>query len=854
MSTVFLATPSQRFLFSSLVDLSASGLLKDFSWAEFPAQEIPGQILSVRDGKISVIRTATGLNQAGSTDRQVCFSEIFLISRRATNLSLEQENAFFERHHLPQGVTAEKQRLVLPWEKLPVPDFTQRLGWVNLVVSPEISSNPREAPDSWWDQGLKREAVTVSNIVTLSHLWKGSPDNTAEQLFAETDLRVVKTYVRGANNAKTREQLLDDVLTYDTVYQPIIDSSNGADVPLVPDSRRSAQAMAGRWWQRAQTRVGLEAYPPPPPTEERQNISASAAIAQFFRFLAALIVGLPKAFLNEAVRSASMQIAGFVERTVYGEDSPYRVIVQGLDKDGRLASWKEINDSADALATESGSVVRDDQNTGVGLGEFVKDFFAAGLTLADGGVRTSAIEPAMVNHQPAIVQGAAFISPDSQDWKFRTEHAQLCATDVLQIESEIKRLSDSSASTVDAENAAKLRAWRDRILSSFVGQCALILAGAFSEIRQTAQGVGERLQGMKQRLEEITAVSQDSSKPLQVARWLSLLFILLIAAAGVAWYLWHEDYQISVWYLVAAIVIICVIWLISMLLCFRPYSEIANLEREVKQIQQMIPYLHGVMAVAARNATKISDAQLTLEVWAPVLAEFIHRPLGHPDENKETYPAIDNLAEAVQITYTSIPDTIYETKRVQMRRDWQNRGWATNFWDHVVLTFPQILPEEILRQRFQGRAKEMFNLRYNDLALQRLRQEIVNKGVGDVIRQLARQSWMQSSLDEQVRHGNQTYSVEEFCNQVGQPGLPTSSSLPDEIFTLSGKGGNKNTATLANRSDFDSQSTHFSQSWYLSPRLESWDLEIFAAQSQAQAPELAHEQDSGATLRRHRLI
>lgn len=825
MTKVFLATPAERFILSSLMDFSGAGLLKEFAWAEFKSEGIPESFLNVSQGKIVSERAVKVVNQA-TLGTRLDIIEIRRVQDDTPAITLDQENRFLDTYRVPQGVSKTLTRFVIPWEpQAVIPDFTNQVGWVNYVFSPEISANSAYTPDPWWGQPAKREATAVANIVTLANLWSGQPDDAPANP-AGTETRVVKTFVCGVNRAKLREEILDEALQYSTDYRPLLDQDSRSEMPLYTNSAEAATYMGNQWWSSVQNTIGLDLAYPQYQQDERLTMTAGEAIKQFFRFIWYTIKGLPSAFITGAVRSLSSRVAGFVERMAFGSDSVVRVVFGGYDANGLPADMSEVTKSGTLLLERTNPEELRNQETVAGFATFLRNFFTAGLTLADGGSSAGAgMNPVMVGNRPATVKEAKAVAIDPKDWKRTPDRTTLKASQVSLIELELARLDSNPVNEAVALKRDEARSWLKEIKSSFVGQAATQLSNLMAHTRSIANNAYQCMERYRQRLEELNSYSNKLKKPLWIARLISLLMILLIVLAVVVNMKFKDDWGLPDWFLWVVIPVIIVIWIIALLLASRSFTEAVRIEREIEFIEKQFPLLKKTINMAAKNMVRISQAQMTLDAWAPLLAEYIHRPLGHLDEEKTHYSQFMNLADCVQIAYSEVDQDSFERRVIELRHSWQHRGWANQFWDLMIPHIVNLLPLEE-RIRFGQNPSTLFQLPYTDPVIETLINTVTERGIGDVVRQAAREAWNQESLPETVQVGKKSLTLEQFQNQVKQS---EESMTLDEIFTADSVTRRRNMARLWDKDDFAGGGFQMSAATYGTENLNANELSILAA-------------------------
>ncbi|MGO1536328.1 MAG: hypothetical protein ACTHWM_05340 [Yaniella sp.] len=821
MDIVFIATDTQRNLLSGLLDLNQTDLLKDFAWVEFRSGEtLPDKALRTRRGELGTERVQQVFNRA---TEHLLLVDIRVVGPAHTVISADQEISFINTYKPPQQTEMTKLRTVFyTSEQAGTEDFTQRAGWVSLVVSPEDTDRPNAHPEPWWNLDADTEPLMLAALVSLARLWKGAPNSLDERLSATGDLRIAKTYVRGTNAHMMQKQVSDAVFQLPESYMPL-ETESQAEVKLVPDSNLAAEQMANQWWGLAQQDAILLQDEPTPPDYSRFNIGFGAALKQFFTFLWHQLSNAPSRITRDMVNRAAQRTAKAVEHMVYGADAEHRVIVGGRDAEGRPASWQDIQQSAILLSEKSDREAGFDmtQDVHVSYSSIVQRFINGGLTLADG--RSSgSMKPANEGGRPAIVDHVDRIAPDSMEWSVNYTGVDLAVTDLPQIQSAIDSLlsTDDSGTATDALRG--LTEWKDKIDSSYVGKIVGRVSDAFASQRQRTQDAVKELRETDAELKALQTAGNGRNTGVKRGFIANVVTVVLLAAIGTYWY--FTDYPW--WAMTIAMTLILIVWLVVQLFAARFYFHEQEQARWSQWVaNEKIPYLLQVITVSTRNTQRISGLALTLEYWAPVLAEFIRRPFGRAgqDTDDSVYPT--NLAGSVQLLTTEVDANEQESYVVANRGAWHMQGWATNMWEEFMADVPNVLQSERQRQYFLKRRDAMYEQRHNDEALQELFQVVLDNGVGTNIRAATERRIGMKPIQQYVTVDGQRISREAFLDGALEI---SRSSVVQKILTADAVGRNLNIATADNTSDFEMRSGEVwvSEAIFLTPRITQDNLSL----------------------------
>lgn len=822
MDIVFLATDTQRNLLSGLLDLYHAQFVKDFAWVEFREDEpLPVYALRARRGELATERVQQVFNRARN---HLLLVDVRVIGPDDRVIPANQEFAFLDAYKPPQQIEMTKLRTVFYTSKdTATEDFTQRIGWVNLVVSPEDTDRPNAHPEPWWNLNTDIEPAMLAALVSLSRLWQGSPDSLDDRLSTSGDFRVVKTYVRGTNAHAMQKRVSDEVFQLPDRYMPL-ETESHAEVKIVPDSDLAAEQMAHQWWEAAKQDALLIMDEPAPPDYSRHNIGVGEAIKQFFAFLWLQLSTAPARIAQSVIQKAAQRTAKVVETIVYGADAEHRVIVMGRDAHGRPASWKDIQYSAGLLSEKSdreGGGFNMSQEADVSYTGIVQRFINGALTLADGKTSGS-MKPAETAGRPAIVDSVDCIAPDSQDWTVNYTGDELAVTDLPQIRAAIDTLvtTDDSGSANDA--LAGLTEWKGAIERSYIGKVVTRITDALAHQNKRTQEAIEELRRTDEELKALQNSANGRNKGAKRGLITSIITLVLLAGIGVYWY--YTDYPW--WAMAIAMTLVLVVWLVVQLFASRHYFHEQERVRWCRWIaEERIPYLLQVITVTTRNAHRISGLGMTLGHWAPVVAEFIHRPFGRTTEDIDdsVYPV--NLAESVQLLGTEVDVGEQESYVVANRGAWLMQGWATNMWEEFITQVPNLMPSERHRQYFQKRRDAIYHQRHSDEALQEFSSTVLAHGVGPYVREATERRIGMQPLQQYVTVDGQRITCEDFF--AGALEI-SRSSVVQEILTTDSVGRDLNMATADAAPEFEMRSGDIwvSEAIFLTPRISRENLAV----------------------------
>lgn len=573
-------------------------------------------------------------------------------------------------------------------------------GWHNLLVAPEDSAGPglgSMALDRLTDPfDVARYVAPV--VAAAAGLWSGIDRVVFDDLaiLPGSTLRTVRSFYRRLDATGVEDQLR--LKLFDSGGRLPLPRGGPIPVGYASDDALAAQTVARALWtkHRDVLRGGRVEIGKPEP----QAISVRAALKIFFSFLWAALRNAPSVWLSSLVGSMSSALATTVQHTVFGcSDSAFAVVAGG-----ELTDWQEIARSADEMSTvlEAERGIR--QLAPTNLTPLWVDYVNGALTLADGGRRSSGIDPVTVGAGVGVLHSSADVVPSAAD-AFTAIPASLAAVigvpqvtagDVIGIEDlkgRLERTFNDGAAGIEARQAsAKLMSWEAVAERSYASQVSSILTDFLGRARDEVSDLVQRIRDtagrapvdgkLRRRQQVIAAITRTAGWTVFVALfvllgiaatgWVTSSFALLVGGIGVAVYF------------VAALV----------LFALGQRDLFATLNLQESRLAELEAIDFNLRA-AVEDVRRLSLAYGQLLAWNRVLGEVLRAPFGpiEPTQTGRLYIQ-DGLPRAMQICVADPVGTDVEATARALRQQIYTTGWLTGPWERMLESAERALRDE----------------------------------------------------------------------------------------------------------------------------------------------------------------
>ena len=607
---------------------------------------------------------------------------------------------------VPHARVTKIQAIGVTLQGAKLPSELAWFGWHNVIVAPEDSFAPgagttRLASDG--NQGTL-DAHLLTAVCTLAGAWahaEGSPMDD-EQVLHGAQVILFRSYSRLLSAESVDSELLTKVASVDDGYP--LPTVGGERAWAVEDESLAVMTMADQLLDKH--RYVLPADRPIPPKTSPKKMGIMESLKMFFSFLGASIRNAPRAWADSLVRGVSSRAAGAVNRQIFGKDSEFEVVVNGIKSDGTPASWSDIDDVAGQMISKIGPVVNA-QAGSQDLSGFWKDFVGGALTLLDGESRTQEMPAVAIGAHKGVVINGDVVVPRADDifepsgsvaanirgW--RVEPADLVRTKML--ERELNRVADESSMLRSAalEDRDRLQAWGESRRRTYSGRVGFRIGEGVDRTRAEIASLLKKLEAANRAMElpdEIEATQKRLARKL-------VLFLggLLIGFVGVGVLLWIG--AIGKYLALAMGIGLLIAWLIGSVISFvKGQGELFSLLHSKREMAGHKEILEQHLGGAITDLRRLIRAYRQYLDWARVLGAFIAAPNGRVESTtREAIPLGVGLPRSIAFGEVQPQSHIVDEVAARLRQDIYRVGWLSGSWD----AFFNDVPAEIGTRSFE---------------------------------------------------------------------------------------------------------------------------------------------------------
>lgn len=563
-------------------------------------------------------------------------------------------------------------------------------GWHNLLVAPEDSAGPGLGSvvlDRLADPvDVARHVAPV--VASVAGLWNGIDRVAFDDIaiLPGQTLRAVRAFYRQLDATGVEDQLR--LQLFDAAGRLPLPRGGQGPVVYVQDVPLATQTLARSLWTKH--RDVLRGGRMEIGEHEQQAISPWAACKVFFSFLWAALRNAPSVWLAGMLSSVSSVLATTVQHAVFGRsDSAYAVVAGGA-----VTSWQDIERGAEQLSTVLGERPEARHLAQTDLTPLWVDYVNGALTLADGGRRSTGVEPIRVGAGIGVVNHSADVVPSAAD-AFTAVHPSLAAVigatqiqggDVLgtaDLKDRLERTFGDNAAGLEARHAsARLAEWEKAhaksyatqvasILTEFLGRARCEVAELVQRIRDSADddGAEERLRRRERVIATIT----------RTAGWTVLFaLIVLLIVAGIGWVDWMFSFVVGG-------VLVGVYILAALLLFILGQRHLfAELNRRQNQMSDL-DAMHFNLRAALQDVSRLSSAYGQLMAWNRVLGEVLRTPFGPiAPARPARAQVVDGLPRSIQIGIAAPADGAAESTAISLQQQLYSVGWLSGPWERML--------------------------------------------------------------------------------------------------------------------------------------------------------------------------
>lgn len=762
-----------------LRDWSAAGLVERFVWTDgSTATVVDGgrsRRVTLRDVLTSTRESAVVLTVLGAA-----IPDVAPVARERIDAC---ERLIEES--LGHGMTVVRVRATAVLKDLEATVPTLAIGgWHNIVLSAEQASAP-ERGRVILDATASADEVDVHIAASLAGvlgLWAG----VKTVMFGQSapsqspSANIARSFVRSLDATHVEADLRAAVLSTDAGL-PLPRVSGGSE--YIEDVPLATAAMEEAYWR---IFPGVLRGP----REQRVDggvtrIGAFEALAMFFGFLWASIRNAPGAWAASIFRKVKAGVASRVQGAVFGSsDAAFVVVVGGVLPDGRPATWREVGDAVDSLATAGSTTTHVPHED---LTQLWQSYSAAALTLCDAGERNPALPPVEIGARKGVVRNRADVVPDpSARFTEVPPHlvpvvgaANIAPYEVLEadeLERRLAGLASQPGAGVAASTALdNLRRWRRQHAASFAVRVGSRIGGALMGTRSEVAQILERLRlaGADDVDDRLKAAQRRLAR---VMRILLISFIVLVAVVGTL--LGFEVISAGLgWSLIGGLVLA---WLISSFLVFvRGQSLLFQLLKERRELIGQREADEANLAHALRDTRRLVDAYAQFLRWSKILGIVLADPFGRTlRDGRAEEPDLVGLPLSVVVGKAQADAGDLEVVAAELRRLAFEPGWLNAVFGAVVRNAHRRLggrgiefretPELLFRQQGDGDLSVLPELTAH------LEQHGVDPDAGvrtwaDSIRMLSENPALGDQLVRRVQTGGATITYGEFMGELENP-------------------------------------------------------------------------------------
>jgi hypothetical protein len=561
-------------------------------------------------------------------------------------------------------------------------------GWHNLVIAAEDSPGP-ELGAALLDRHTDPLEVArhVAPVVAgVAGLWAGidsTPFDRLDVLPGQT-VRVVRGFYRRLDTADIENRLRAELFS-PTGRLPL---PHGGQIQVVyaDDPALAAQTMARALWTKH--RDVLRGPRLPLKTAPEHAISIWSAVKMFLRFIAAALRRAPSAWFSAMIGSVSAAVASTVQSAVFGRDDSAFAVVASPE----LAGWQELARSAEemSIALDDGSA---QQQARSDLGPLWTDFVNGALTLADGGRRSTGLEPVKVGAGVGVLQRCADVIPGAAE-RFSAIPASLAAVietssvdavDVLGVASlrdRLHRTYADPAAGVEARHAgADLDRWQSTVATSYGWQVAEILADFVNRARGDVTDLVDRIRAAAGEVstdERLRRRQRTIALILKTFSWaVAGVAVTLAAAATMHWVRWPFALTCAGMLIAVYVVVTAMLFVVIQ----RDLFATLNLqESQIGQLEAMQTNLQAALT----DLRRLSMAYGQFLAWSRAVGAVLRAPFGVLHAAVPPEPMLTGLPRSTAVAAAAPRPESADTavRRIQQRLF--GMGWLTQPWEALL--------------------------------------------------------------------------------------------------------------------------------------------------------------------------
>ncbi|GAA1471541.1 hypothetical protein P4N68_03610 [Corynebacterium felinum] len=613
-------------------------------------------------------------------------------------------------------------RMVLPRLPLQQQAPPPRDGWSTLVLAPEDADSPLSTPRALGRENDPYGAAVVfaPMMMSLTGLWSTSTmvpvlDETGRAISTSTGeyVRLARAFHRNLDASVIENQLLAEVLDVKERV-PQTDFVDGRQTVHMSHSAQVNAQYAEKLL--AYHEAGLMSTPQPLATPESIRQEGFAAIKAFVKEFFKLVIGSPTSWSASIRSKISEDIAGVVQRTLYGEKTMVEVVVgAGASR----ATMAELKDSSEKIIH---SMSRDGFQVGPApsLATLWNHYTDAALTLVDGASRLPGelAGPVDSNKNPMVVRRAQDAVPDVEDSFNADNHilrdivnldekrTKVMPFDVHRsglFEQELQYAASQTADSTVMAMREEFHEWKQKASTSFAWNVGQGLVARSHLAQNRAKDAYVNIEAMRKGLESLNqrdfeAENRRLSRRLHSITALWLLLMVLIGYSTIRYY--KQDWQVIVqwpgidwrWCLLGTFLVTVVCLAIQMSMFAKGRRGIIDEVQRKKLLEQNLEITLNNYNQSVADIHRVANAYTQFLSWSMLLGRVLAYPFGQARrERTEMMIPTSGLPRSTQLGRTVLSPEALHTLSHEVRGGMFEESWAGNAWSEFVADASQAL-------------------------------------------------------------------------------------------------------------------------------------------------------------------
>lgn len=504
-------------------------------------------------------------------------------------------------------------------------------GWHNVLVSPEQSIGPDSAREDLGEYSspddLAHYAAPV--VAALSGMLSGADASPLDDEPPPPGvlIRSARAFVTALDAGHVEDRLRDEVVRLDGEL-PTPSGPDGTAVYIENEAKANAD-MALAVWKRH--RSVLRRHRQVPARTPFEKVKLGDALRMMISFLLAALRRAPGEWWSHALAGTKRRVAGAVSQVVFGSDSAYQIVIDGMAGDLPATWWQQaagLSALDQVLLDGSG-----EHEVHLNLSGLWRDVASAAFTLCDAQERDPQLPAVRIGDSLGVHHRTArCVAPHTESFALppgpltaRLGDEQVSPSDYLGARTLFDRLGslreDPDLATDATRVAQGFQSWKSAASPTFGWQMAKLVGGDYlaclEEIRQYVailREVGET---------DVPMPASQRSLGRRLVLLLVLSALVIVGVVGVA------ILGIIGWLVAGGLIVITLAgWLGGSVATFISHQmsvfRLIHRRREAASVAQVA---EANLREAVADARRLGDCYRLLLTWERIIAAFLADPL-----------------------------------------------------------------------------------------------------------------------------------------------------------------------------------------------------------------------------------